>query len=107
MSFAGLDIEREILDDVLPLPFLAIGFADALDLHAGLRSVPPARPGAGTGGSIRLACACIEGTCRAGQNKLRQGMTRLPIMRMMLLERYPAMPIEIMPTTIWGMEPPM
>ena len=49
--------------------------------------VPAAKLAAGAGASALLACICIEGACLADQNKLRQGMARWPIMRMMPLER--------------------
>src|SRR5262249_161087 len=46
-ELSGQDIEREILDALLPLPLLAVGFADVLDLDAGLRCGPARKAGNG------------------------------------------------------------
>src|SRR5258708_23703889 len=46
-ELAGQDIERQILDDILPLPLLAVGFADVPDLDARLQRVPGRKAGNG------------------------------------------------------------
>src|ERR1700730_6883414 len=49
-ELARQDMEREILDDILLLPLLAVGFAHSLDLDAGLRCGPARQ--AGNGGRL-------------------------------------------------------
>ena len=73
-ELAGRDIEAEVLDDLLPLPFLAVGLADAPDLDAGLRLGAAGKAGSGVGRIDPMWPAlCIEGACRADQNKLPPG----------------------------------
>src|SRR5207245_4568895 len=49
-ELSGQDSEREILDDILLLPLLAVGFAHSLDLDAGLRCAAARQ--AGNGGRL-------------------------------------------------------